>query len=245
MSSPQYDPPADEQLEPVPVSNAQPPPRRIGIVGNLGKPAALPVARDAIAALSGRITVCVERQFADLLEMPHLGADDQELRACDLVLVFGGDGTVLGTSRMVAPSCTPMLGVNLGRFGFLNEVAPERVGPAMENLLAGNYSIEERLMLEAHVLRNGEVMETESALNEVVIGHSTLARVMHLSMSIKRQLCHHLCGRRHYLFHADGQHSLQFIGGRTAGASGARRYLGHAGLPAHAHHARPGDSAHP
>ncbi len=184
MSSPQYFPPVEGQPEPVSSSNAQPPPRRIGIVGNLGKPAALPVARDAIAALTGRVTVCVEQQFADLLEMSHLGADDQELRAADLVLVFGGDGTVLGTSRMVAPSCTPMLGINLGRFGFLNEVAPERVAPAMENLLTGNYAIEERLMLEAHVLRNGEVVETESALNEVVIGHSTLARVMHLSMSI-------------------------------------------------------------
>lgn len=158
--------------------------KRIGIVANLGKPAALGIAMAAIASLRGRADVAIERRFADALGMPELGQDLPQIGSRDIVLVFGGDGTMLATSRIVAEYCTPMLGINLGRFGFLNEVAPESIEIAIEHLLVGDYIIEERLMLEASVIRDGEVAASDLALNEFVIGHATLARVLHLSMAV-------------------------------------------------------------
>ena len=161
------------------------PVKRVGIVANIGKPAALDVARAAVSALQGRAEIEIQSYFAQMLGMLECAADDDALRACDVVLVFGGDGTVLATSNLFAPSCTPMLGVNLGRFGFLNEVAPEMIGQTVDHLLAGNFSIEERMMLEADVITSeGQVADHSIALNEVVVGHATLARVMHLSTSI-------------------------------------------------------------
>jgi NAD+ kinase len=161
-----------------------PPLKRIGIVANLDKPAALKVARSAIEALENRADVGIQRQFAGALGYPEMAVDDEDIKARDCVLVFGGDGTVLATSRLVAPYCTPMLGINLGRFGFLNEVAPEMIGEAMQHLLTGNYMVEERLMLEAFVMRGDVIIDRDIALNELVIGHATLARVLHLAMAI-------------------------------------------------------------
>ena len=78
-----------------------------------------------------------------------------------------------------------MLGINLGRFGFLNEVAPEAMCPALDRLMAGDYQIEERMTLECAVHRpDGTTFGRDIAINEVVIAHGKLARVLHLSVTV-------------------------------------------------------------
>ncbi len=158
--------------------------KRIGIVANLGKPAAIEVAHAAISALEGRAELFIQQTLAERLEIEDYISDDSEVITADAVLVFGGDGTVLATSRLCGPYGTPMLGINLGRFGFLNEVGPEMIVPVIEHLLHGRYEIEERFMLEAQIMRDGQPAEADVALNELVIGHGNLARVLHLTMSI-------------------------------------------------------------
>jgi NAD+ kinase len=145
------------------------------------------LALQAIEELTGRAQIVVQEKFSHFIGLPKLGVADDDLRAADAVLVFGGDGTVLAASRQLIPDCPPMLGVNLGRFGFLTDVAPEMLGSAIDQMLTGNYGIEQRLMLEAEIISDGNLVASDIALNEIVIGHATLARVLHMNLAINEK----------------------------------------------------------
>ena len=111
--------------------------------------------------------------------------EDEEVRKhtsrLDLIVTFGGDGTILRAARMAALQGTPILSVNLGRFGFLAEAQPDQVAEVMEAVLSGDYWLEERIMLHAELRRSEQVVASHEALNDVVIGHSTISRVVRLA----------------------------------------------------------------
>ena len=110
----------------------------IGIMANAGKEAALEVARAADRHLQARgVRVHLQHWVAEALGEPERGLPDEDVVDADAVLVLGGDGTILATSRLCAPRGTPMLPVHLGRFGFLTEVAPQDLTPALDDLLEG------------------------------------------------------------------------------------------------------------
>lgn len=158
---------------------------RIGVIANLDKPPAVEVAREAVNYLTGRVPVLLlQGSLAERLGRPELAAEGLPLDENDAVVVFGGDGTILTASQHCAKTRTPMLGVNLGRFGFLTETLPEMLIPALERLIKGHYTTEERLTLSCEILRRKQIVRFEHALNEVVIAHGPLARVMHLATSI-------------------------------------------------------------
>ncbi len=100
------------------------------------------------------------------------------------MLVLGGDGTILATARLCAPLGTPMLPVHVGRFGFLTAVAPDDLSPALDALLEGRYTQEERMMLWCETRRAGVLQDSGLALNEVVVANGPLSRVLHLRTSI-------------------------------------------------------------
>jgi len=102
----------------------------------------------------------------------------------DWVIVLGGDGTLLGAARKVGQYGLPILGVNLGGLGFLTEVPLKRLYQDMEKLIAGEIPIEERLMLQAHVLRDDKDECRFSVLNDAVINKGALARIIDLRVSI-------------------------------------------------------------
>jgi NAD+ kinase len=159
--------------------------KRIGVIVNEQKQAAIPVVRDAVSILASRVDkIYLPEKIATILNLNQFAASEEEIINADAVLVFGGDGTVLATSRLCAPLGTPMLGVNLGRFGFLNDVAPEALAPSLKKILDGDYVIEERLMLQAEIVRDAGCCYTAIALNDVVISHGSFLRVLQLSMSI-------------------------------------------------------------
>jgi NAD+ kinase len=106
----------------------------------------------------------------------------------DAVSVFGGDGTLLYAARLVAGSGVPILGVNLGSLGFLTEVKLEELRPAFENLLSGNYYIENRMLLYVTVLRNQQEIARYLALNDAVINKGALARIVELEVTVNAQL---------------------------------------------------------
>lgn len=99
---------------------------------------------------------------------------------CDLVVVVGGDGTLLDACRTVADQQTPLLGVNLGRLGFLVDVSPEAMYDALDHVLAGNFIRKPRLRLTARIRRadGSDDNETFHALNECVIRNQAFARVL-------------------------------------------------------------------
>ncbi len=167
------------------MSETPEPLKRIGIIVNEQKHAALPLVIEAIRLLEPRVDqISISYNIARAIGYEKYAADEDTIVRSDAVLAFGGDGTVLATSRLCAPLGTPMLGVNLGRFGFLNDVAPEALSSTLETILDGNYSIEQRLMLQADVVRDTDSCYSAIAFNEVVISHGSFLRLLQLSLSI-------------------------------------------------------------
>lgn len=116
-------------------------------------------------------------------EARNLQSDDF-YAAIDGVVVLGGDGTLLLSARKTAGLGVPLLGVNLGRMGFLTELERVDLYQGLDKFLRGEYSIEERIMLEAELWRNNQVFDSARSLNDVVIHRGPLARVVTLDSYI-------------------------------------------------------------
>jgi NAD+ kinase len=106
------------------------------------------------------------------------------LQEIDLLVTLGGDGSILRAAQAAAPSGTPILGVNLGRVGFLTETEPDRWRDVLTRMFAGDYWIEERIMLRTVACRGDEKLGQADALNDVVVGRGARARVVHLHTEV-------------------------------------------------------------
>jgi NAD+ kinase len=102
----------------------------------------------------------------------------------EVVLVLGGDGTLLRASEMARPVGVPLLGVNLGRIGFLAEAEEESLGDALDAVIEGDYSVEERMTLDAVARRNGDVLARTWALNEATVEKSTRERILEVVLEV-------------------------------------------------------------
>ncbi len=102
----------------------------------------------------------------------------------DMVITLGGDGTILRAARLAAPYGLPVLGINLGRLGFLAEMQPTEVLAKLPQLRDGRYWLEERLMLHAEHRRDGQVVGSYEALNDVFAGRGRTARVVRIDVSV-------------------------------------------------------------
>lgn len=103
-------------------------------------------------------------------------------------VTVGGDGTLLNTAREVASAGIPICGINLGRLGFLTEVEVPDLNKALEKLINKEYLIEERLMLDAMIIRQGRMIHISSALNDVVISKSGVSRMIKMNLYIDGEL---------------------------------------------------------
>ncbi len=104
---------------------------------------------------------------------------EQELRSADLLVAFGGDGTILHLAKTVALHNVPILGINLGSLGFMSELEPNELS-RLKELRDRRYSVESRMMLDVTVLRGGRVAYSNIALNDAVISKGSVARVVRL-----------------------------------------------------------------
>jgi NAD+ kinase len=111
---------------------------------------------------------------------------EQVAAASDLLLVLGGDGTLLAAARVAAPRGIPILPINMGSLGFLTSFMLEELYPALEDILAGRLTISERVMLHAELQRGDKILDKQTVLNEVVINKGALARMIELELSIDR-----------------------------------------------------------
>lgn len=107
--------------------------------------------------------------------------------AVDLVLVLGGDGTMIATARMIGHSDVPVLGVNFGGLGYLAEFRIEELHSALEAILAENYRLDKRVMLSVELLRGQESITKNRVLNDVVINKSALARIIEIEAYFNQQ----------------------------------------------------------
>lgn len=106
--------------------------------------------------------------------------DFAELARADLVISLGGDGTLLGLAHHAAPGGTPLLGVDLGSFGFLAAESFDLLLGRLDGVLAGEYHIERRLMVAAEVMRGGQAISNHCGLNEAVVGKTDVRRLVRL-----------------------------------------------------------------
>ncbi len=161
--------------------------RRVGVVAKAASADAAGVARELVEWLGRRgLEVLVEPGTA--LESGKTGDGPLiEGARCDLVVVLGGDGTLLSVARKAAGG-PPILGVNLGHLGFLTEVARAELYPALIEVLAGNYAVEPRSLLEVEQTKAGGERHSFRALNDMVLAKSALSRMIELLLSVDGRL---------------------------------------------------------
>jgi len=159
--------------------------KNIAIFAKVHDPRCQDVAVELIAWLEGRgLTPLVEPHLSRHLQVRE-GAGSADIpESADLVVVLGGDGTLISVARLVGNREVPILGVNLGSLGFLTEITLDELYPALESCLSGDYRVSERMMLRASIERNGEEIQTHRVLNDVVINKGALARIVDLETTV-------------------------------------------------------------
>jgi NAD+ kinase len=159
-------------------------------MGRLGSDEVLETMAQLGKLLRARgLDVLVEQEIAGHLDTPPqcVRGREQMGRDCDLVIVVGGDGSMLGAARALASRDVPVLGVNRGRLGFLADISPQLLESQIDGVLAGGYFIESRFLLEVSVVRGGAVMARGDALNDVVVNSGVSARMIEFELYIEQQ----------------------------------------------------------
>ncbi len=110
--------------------------------------------------------------------------------ATDVAVVLGGDGTLLNAARRLARFCVPLIGVNQGRLGFMTDIARDHMIESMSAILAGKYQREQRVLLDAEVLRGGSRVFHTLALNDVVVNRGEIGRMIELEVKVDGELIH-------------------------------------------------------
>ena len=160
---------------------------KIGLVGNIKKPRVRSVIQDFVACCERRnLEYLYASELASFLNLPDNApmsrTKDLGLN-CDVVVAFGGDGTILSTAKEVGQSGVPILGVNMGGLGFLAEVVVEELDKTLNDLMSGKFSIIERMMLKIEFFEENK-KSAFSAFNDVVVEKGTGPRLIQIDVTV-------------------------------------------------------------
>ncbi len=163
---------------------------KIGLIGKFGDPG----VEDTLDTLSDYLqkkglTVILDEQTAEMLKDNSLPTSprDEIGKQCDLAIVIGGDGTFLNAARTLVDYEVPLLGINLGRLGFLVDISPDNMIDTLDAVLQGNYQEEQRALLNCDIICEGGMKTTEIAFNDVVIHKWNVARMIEVEVYIDGQ----------------------------------------------------------
>ena len=170
--------------------------KRVGLIANSEKVNCRPAVQKAAAMISeaGRI-VLSDKVTADLAGLKAtVSADARRLtEQADLILVFGGDGTMLRVAREVAGCDTPILGINVGGLGFLTAVSSDQLPKALASVWSGHFEVEQRWLIEARAQTQGKTVQ-QIALNDFVVSRGTVPRLIELEVGVDGAvLTHYRC----------------------------------------------------
>jgi NAD+ kinase len=169
---------------------------KIGIIFKKDRPEPADIVDGLLPWLKERgVEVFMEEHAARKMDVTPFALEETP-PSVDFLLVLGGDGTMLRAARHVAGKDVPLLGINLGGLGFITEVYRQELYNALEIIMDGDCHREDRMMLSARVLRNGETIADLTALNDIVINNGTLASMIDMET--------HVNGAYVTLFKADG-----------------------------------------
>jgi NAD+ kinase len=163
------------------MSPARSPIRTVGLFGKYGSRDVGGVVERLCSFARGRgLTVLLEEATAEFMDQPCAEARPMATIGgdIDLAIVVGGDGTMLHVARNMAEHGIPLIGVNLGRLGFLTDIPNAGMEDELSRILDGDFKTESRILLEAEVRRAGKVPHAANALNDVVINKGALARLI-------------------------------------------------------------------
>ena len=162
--------------------------RKAAVIVNNRKQACLDLAEDLASRLIRQGVELCSPSGSAAFNVSDIQYND--FSGVDLAFVLGGDGTLLAAGRAMSAYDVPVLGVNMGRVGFLAELEPEDLLPALPLLQSGRYTTEERIMLSCGILRDGELQDSCLAFNDVVINNGIFARTVDLDLNIDGQDIH-------------------------------------------------------
>ena len=162
---------------------------KVNLIVNLFRPDAIKAAKQAVVWLKDHGNeVGSDREAAAMLGVESLPPD--RLAVADLMMTFGGDGTLIRAAHLCAPSGTPILGVFYGRFGFVTQVMPDETGAALSMFFDGSAVVQSRMMVQTELVREGRVVATLHSLNEAVVQRSATTRMLTFDVHVNgRELC--------------------------------------------------------
>ena len=163
--------------------------KRIGIISKPGKTEVREIVPPLLRWLGERhIEAFIDKETGTIVESPEKRLTRNEMAGqVDLVIVLGGDGTLLATARSLNRKPVPILGVNLGGLGFLTVITLEEIYPTLEQVLAGNFRSERRVQIEGELIRSDETIASFLALNDVVLNKGAIARILDFALRVNGQ----------------------------------------------------------
>jgi NAD+ kinase len=161
--------------------------QNVAIFAKVHDPRCLGIASDLINWLEEKgCTPLPEAQLTRQLGYPRTLSEEEIRNQAELVVVLGGDGTLISVARHFSGRDVPVLGVNLGSLGFLTEITVDELYTRLEKVLEGNPRVSERMMLEVTLHREGQQIEKCHVLNDMVINKGALARIVDLETKVNR-----------------------------------------------------------
>jgi len=163
--------------------------QRIGIISKPRKSEVRDIVPHLLEWLKERrVEACIDKETGAILETDGRCLTRNEMPAqVDLIIVLGGDGTLLATARALNRRPVPILAVNLGGLGFLTVITREELYPTLEQVLAGNYQSERRVQIEGEIVRADEALSSFLALNDVVLNKGAIARILDFDVLVDGQ----------------------------------------------------------
>ena len=167
--------------------------KRIGIVANQTREGASATLQQTVALLTRQnVDLVVASDAEHPIDLPDLKyvPEEQVSLDRDLVIAIGGDGTMLRSGKTAFVNDVPLLGINLGRLGFLTDISPPQLDSALNAILNGQFDDDERTVLSCDIVRAGEVIATAPGLNDIVMQKWNTARLITLDTSVDGQFVH-------------------------------------------------------
>lgn len=161
----------------------------IGLVLNTKKNKSFAIAKKVLSWLDNKdIQVLIEKKAAKKMNTSDLKASYRKLREkVDMVILFGGDGTFLYTARYFIGTDIPILGINLGKLGFLTEIEINELDNTLEKIYNNNFTVEKRMLLKTRVSRKDEIVYENFALNDIVINRGGNAKMVRIKLYINNE----------------------------------------------------------
>lgn len=159
---------------------------KIGIIPNEDKDKNLRYTKiliDSITKCGGTALICNDVALKTGAEALNL-SENKIVDMSDIMVCLGGDGTFLKAARTIVAKHKPLLGVNLGNLGFLADVDKNEIESAVKHLIEGDFGVDERMMLDTVIVRDGKVVAEDIVLNDVVISRGAISRILHLKTYI-------------------------------------------------------------